>query len=156
MSSTAPKLTPTLERSLVAYVRAGAFPHVAAEAAGVPRAVFADWLARDRGPYRAFALSVTQAHAQSRCVAEIAIHDTKPLDWLKCGPGRPAPDRPGWTAAARAPVNDSQAGSPLADPEVQRFLAGLLRSLEPTPESRATVADHVLPLIDAHGRSNRA
>ena len=39
-------LTPELQGRIVAFVRAGGYPHVAAEAAGVPRHVFERWLKR--------------------------------------------------------------------------------------------------------------
>jgi len=44
MPSTRPKLTPAVQQAIVAYVRAGGFPHVAAEAAGVPAEVFDSWM----------------------------------------------------------------------------------------------------------------
>ena len=40
------RLTPALQEKIVAYIRAGGFPHVAAEAAGLPRRVFERWLER--------------------------------------------------------------------------------------------------------------
>ena len=40
------QLTPPIVKQIVAGIRAGAYPHVAAEAAGVPAATFADWLQR--------------------------------------------------------------------------------------------------------------
>src|SRR5438105_1422557 len=89
-------LTPAVEQAILAYVRAGGFPHVAAEAAGVPRAVFERWLARGQEPggpakYRAFLEAVRQAQAQARLGAEVSARDDKPLDWLRSGPGRETP-----------------------------------------------------------------
>ena len=39
-------LTPDVQKAVCAYIAAGGFPHVAAEAAGVPRHVFDDWMRR--------------------------------------------------------------------------------------------------------------
>jgi hypothetical protein len=56
------KLTPEIQRSICAFIRKGAFPHVACEAAGVPEEVFLSWLEwgsprpgkRARKPYSLF------------------------------------------------------------------------------------------------------
>src|SRR6516164_9462118 len=101
MDRTPPRPTPDLEQVVAAYIRAGGFPHVAAEAAGVPRAVFEGWLrraqaARPGAAYRRFADAVRLAQAQARLGAEIAALKDKPLDWLKAGPGKERPDAPGW------------------------------------------------------------
>jgi hypothetical protein len=101
-------LTPALQHEIVAFVAAGGYPHVAAEAVGIPRRVFAQWLARgERSPatiYGELARAVCQAHARARLQAEITVREDKPLDWLKCGPGRETADAPGWTSAGRAPT----------------------------------------------------
>jgi hypothetical protein len=52
------KLTPEIEHAILAYIRNGAYPHVAAAAAGVTEATWYDWLARGRRaraqqPYKA-------------------------------------------------------------------------------------------------------
>jgi hypothetical protein len=141
-----PRLTPQLEQTIVAYVRAGGLPHVAAEAAGVPYALFRRWMQRGDGKdarpaYRHFRRAVHQAHAQARLGAEVAVFKGKPLDWLKCGPGREAPGRTGWTSAAKAPpAARGEAAPTLSHPEVQRLLVELLEQLKPFPEARAAVA----------------
>lgn len=96
------RLTLALQEKIVAYIRAGGFAHVAAEAAGLPREVFARWLARGERPgapasYRAFAQAIREAEAQTRLQAELNVRKDKPLDWLKAGPGKDAADNPGWT-----------------------------------------------------------
>ena len=58
-----------VQRTIAAYVRAGAYPAVAAEAAGVPAAVFRSWMERGakrgaRAAYRAFRAAVIEASAQ--------------------------------------------------------------------------------------------
>jgi hypothetical protein len=145
MARQSPRLTPAVQQAITAYIRAGGFPHVAAEAAGVPRAVFQRWLRRGqeagaRRAYRQFAAAVRQALAQARLGAEIAVLKNRPLDWLKCGPGREAPGSPGWTGTVKAPAAAGPRANPLLRPEMQELLAGLLQALSPFPEARAAAA----------------
>jgi hypothetical protein len=147
MAHSSPPLTPELQGHIVAFVRAGGFPHVAAEAAGVPQHVFESWLKRggqrqERQPYRGFADAVRAAAAQARLRAEVAVFDKRPLDWLKCGPGKELARRPGWSAAPKAqPVAPRDAGDVLALRAVQELFAELLKCLEEQPEVRAKAAD---------------
>jgi hypothetical protein len=147
MSPFTPQLTPELQRNIVSFVRAGGYPHIAAEAAGVPQRIFQKWLRRGHGrqaeqPYRGFADEVTQAAAQARLRAEVAIIDKRPLDWLKCGPGKESSHRPGWSAAPRAQAAPrSRDSNPLANPVFQRYCADLMDALTPFPEARAAIAD---------------
>jgi hypothetical protein len=143
MSSSRPRLTPALQQTIVAYVRGGGFPHVAAEAAGVPAEVFDDWMRQGERPggarrYRAFALAVRQAAAQARLAAEVEAREKKALDWLRCGPGRETVGRPGWTATVKPRA--AAAAAPLLDPATQALVANLLDSLCPFPEARVTAA----------------
>jgi hypothetical protein len=144
MASTNPKLTPAIQQAIVAYVRAGGFPHVAAEAAGVPAEVFERWMRLGERPraaarYREFAEAVRQAVAQARLGAEVAARNDKPLDWLRGGPGRATPTSEGWTGPARAP-SAAASEAPLLSAEVQRLIAALLDALAAHPEARAAVA----------------
>jgi hypothetical protein len=134
------RLTPALQQAIAAYIRAGGFEHVAAEAAGVPRRVFDKWLhagqrKEGRKVYRRFVAAVRQAGAQARLGAEIAVLKAKPLDWLKCGPGKERPGNPGWSTAARAQSRGNET-HPLMLPEMQRLVATLLGALSPYPEAR--------------------
>jgi hypothetical protein len=152
------QLTPALEQTIIAYIRAGGFPHVAAEAAGIPADVFRDWLARGDAPgaeaqYRHFASAVREAAAQARLKLEVEAHNKRPLDWLKSGPGRQTAESEGWTVAARAPAAEPTS-STLMLPEVQRLIADVLAALEPFPEARAAVAA-VLEKISQDSASNR-
>jgi hypothetical protein len=102
MADTPYLLTLALQEKIVAYIIAGGFPQVAAEAAGLPREVFNQWLEQGEHPdapplYRAFARAVREAEAQTRLHAETKVHAAKPLDWLKTGPGKESADHPGWT-----------------------------------------------------------
>jgi hypothetical protein len=140
------ELTPQTQQAIVAYIRAGGFAYVAAEAAGVPRAVFERWLRRGDGrrapaKYRAFRAAVRQAEAQARLGAEVAILSARPLDWLRSGPGRATTDSPGWTASVRPlPLARASADPAALQPEEQVLVSTLLHLLEPYPEARAAVA----------------
>jgi hypothetical protein len=137
------------QQSIAAYVRAGGFPHIAAEAAGVPAAVFDDWMRRGRSPRarpvcREFFLEVTKAAAQARLGAEIAALKDKPMDWLKSGPGKEAKDRPGWTTTVKPFLADgTTSGDPLLRAQVQALVARLLDVLAPYPEARARLAEEL-------------
>ncbi len=103
------KLIPALHAAIVAYIRAGAFEWVAAEAAGIHRATYYRWMDRGReatsGIYREFYDAVTEARAQARIAAEVQVRQDNPLAWLRYGPGRVSPggrtatSSPGRTAA---------------------------------------------------------
>src|SRR6186997_510227 len=101
-------LTPALTATIAAYIRAGGYPHVACEAAGIPRAVFDDWLrlgnpvGRKKGwrPHQLYTplwLAVMEAKAQARLTAEMAALKEEPVSWLKSGPGKDQPNNPGWS-----------------------------------------------------------
>lgn len=138
------RLTPAIEQAIVAYIRAGGFPHVAAEAAGVPREDFERWLQLGRAPgarkrYRDFAAAIAQAVAQARLGAEVSIRNDKPLDWLRSGPGRESADCTGWTGTVK-PRLAGPAGPLLLQPEVQTLLREVLETLQQFPEARAAIA----------------
>jgi hypothetical protein len=146
MSTARPRLTPEVQQQICAYLRAGGGPHVAAAAAGVLPEAFDEWLRRGRRPgarprYRDFALAVAQAQAHARLAAETKVHQEKPLDWLKCGPGRETAEQQGWTAPGKPCF-----GAGTADEEqVSRAewfatLADLLAALAAYPDARAAAA----------------
>ena len=95
------KLSPEVHQRIVAFIRAGSYAWVAAEAAGVSKTTFHRWLQRGaeeaRGRYREFADDVRQAQAQARVAAETEVRRTNPVSWLRYGPGRERPGEPGWT-----------------------------------------------------------
>jgi hypothetical protein len=100
-------LTPELQQRIVSYIRAGAFDWVAAEANGVSRKTFWEWLARGEGEdpdrpqtplYAEFVEQVRAARAEARLSAEVEVKRGEPLSWLMKGPGRHQPDAPGWTS----------------------------------------------------------
>jgi hypothetical protein len=138
--------TPELEQTIAAYIRAGGYPQVAAEAAGVPGGLFDDWMRRGdsrRGAAdcRRFAEAVRQAHAQARLKAEVAALKDRPLDWLRSGPGKEAAARPGWTGTVKPrPAAGPEPPSPLLDHALQRLFRACLDALAPFPDAHAAVA----------------
>ncbi|MFO0929166.1 MAG: hypothetical protein U0736_19440 [Gemmataceae bacterium] len=150
MSRKRTELTPAIEQAILAYVRAGGFPEVAAEAAGVSRDDFAWWLKQGNSPrggkrYRAFAEAVRQAVAQARLGAEVAAKTDRPLDWLRNGPGRETPETTGWTGTVK-PRGGRADASLLTDPQVRALLSALMDALAAFPEARAAVADRLTAL----------
>jgi hypothetical protein len=127
-------------------VQGGAFPHVAAEAAGVPAEVFQDWMERGsrpgaREPYRSLAERVRHAHGYARCMAEIALRENDPKAWLLNGPGKKSADLPGWSAPLKGQPNpDEGAVNVLLEPQMQALLKSLTAVLEPFPDARAALA----------------
>jgi hypothetical protein len=99
-------LTDELQAKIVEAIRNGCWDWVAAEANGVDRRTFYDWLQRGDGEhpersqadvYVQFVHAVREARAYARRTAEIDIHQTDKLAWLMKGPGRDRPGEPGWT-----------------------------------------------------------
>ena len=138
-------LTPEVEKMILAYIRAGGYAHVAAEAAGIPREVFEEWMRKGEAKrsiklYRPFAEAVRQAEAQARLNAEVAALKNKPMDWLKAGPGKETTATPGWSALAKPRTGAEKETSLLMDAGVQTLLRVLLQVLEPYPDARATIA----------------
>jgi hypothetical protein len=139
------KPTPALRQNIVAYIRAGGYSTVAAEAAGIPKKLFREWLRRGRqrraGPaYRDLVREVRQAMAQARLAAELAAFKTKPLDWLKFGPGKETRGNPGWTGTVKAGNPAAGQANALLQAEVQGLIRTLLELLAPFPQARAVVA----------------
>lgn len=151
------KLTRELVDLIVAYVRAGVYPHVAAEAAGASPRDFRRWLKRGRkrkarDPYRSFAARIVQAAAQCRAAAEMEVRKNGSLNWLKYGPGKERPRRPGWTTTARPyPVESPEGDAPsaLADTQV---IARLLEALSAFPEARVAAARALAARMSSRSR----
>ena len=94
------RLTPQLRSQIVAAIRSGGYPHVAAEAFGVAKEIFDDWFKRGhengaREPYLTFGREVSEAIAQARLRAEMSVFKDDPKVWLEHGPGRETPTLPG-------------------------------------------------------------
>jgi hypothetical protein len=144
MARTRPRLTSRLLDRICSFIRAGAHPLEAAAAAGVSAELFKQWLARSgrrrRGPLALLVPAVCEALAFARVYAESQVFKNNPLAWLKHGPGKETPDRPGWSAAARAHAAQGAAADDLLNPVLQEHVAAVLRALAPYPEARVAVA----------------
>lgn len=94
------KFTPEIQEKIIAYVRQGAWDYIAAEAAGIHRTTFANWLQwgeKGNATYKEFFVAVCRAKAEARLIAENWVWKNKPDAWLGKGPGRSKPGRDGWT-----------------------------------------------------------
>jgi hypothetical protein len=140
------QLTPALQQQIVAGIRAGGYPHVAAEARGIGKKAFRRWLRRGSRhnapePLAGFAVEVRSAAAQARIRAEIAVLEQNPRIWLEHGPGRESPGNPGWSEPVKAVAAAAgQQQNPFLN---SRFMAScneILEVLKPYPEARAGVA----------------
>jgi hypothetical protein len=152
-------LTPLAEAQIVGAIRAGAFPHVAAEAAGIPRWVFDDYLRRGEGAdaparHRRFTDTVRQAAAHARLRAEIEALKIDVMSWLKHGPGRDTLDNPGWTNPVKPPSDDTDRESIRMNAMFYDISAALRLALEPFPEASkaATLALDALSRLLARAR----
>ena len=143
------RLTPELTGQIASAIRAGGYPHVAAEAYGVPKDVFDDWLKRGNTtnawePYRSFAFEIRQAFAQARLRAEMAGYEKDPKAWLIHGPGRESEQRPGWSVSVHAVEATPESHNALLDPDIIKLFRTVLKVLEPFPEVRSHVAQALL------------
>jgi hypothetical protein len=132
---------------VLSYIRAGGYPLIAAEAAGVPSEVFLQWIAWGENqsagePYAGFARGVRQAAAQGRLVAELAVHEKDPKYWLAHGPGKETGNNPGWTAEARPSGAVESLGEAASTVDQwQTLYALLMNALADHPEARLAVAE---------------
>jgi hypothetical protein len=132
---------------IVTQIRAGVYPQVAAEAAGVHREAFLEWVRRGEKPrasrvYRDFADDVRQASAAARASAEIELRAKDPRFWLKHGPGRETFDYPGWAAEVKpADLRDPHALPPLDGPEWNALCFKMLSALAGFPDARQALAE---------------
>ncbi len=152
MNCRAHKLTADVQASITAFITAGGFPHVAAEAAGIPAPVYHRWM--DRGnpmgrprawkPHRLYAplwQAVMQARAQTRLNAEIQPLRQEAVKWLMQGPGKETPDSPGWSQMVRPQVTEATREiNLLLDPQMQGVFGTILQILAPYPDARAAIA----------------
>ncbi len=153
MNCRAYKLTPDIQRSIAAFVTAGGFPHVAAEAIGIPAAVYHRWMERGNPMNRPRAWkphalytplwqAVMQARAQARLTAEVQALRQEAVKWLMQGPGKETPDSPGWSQMVRpSPPPEGREINLLLEPQMQGVFAAMLQVLAPFPEARAALAD---------------
>ena len=112
------KLTPETQKTIVAFIRSGAFDWVAAEAAGICGKTFRRWMeAGEQGhaTYTGFYEAVREARGQARVTAEVDVRKDNPLAWLRYGPGRDrGPEKRGWTDSKDVTVKgDEEAPIPV-------------------------------------------
>lgn len=88
--------SPDIYAQFIAFIQAGAYFHVAAEAVGISTSTLKNWVARGRNDlhcgldtwYSRLLGDVRRAVALSRVGREIAIAADSPAKWLSNGPGR--------------------------------------------------------------------
>lgn len=135
------ELTPELESRILASIRAGGYATVAAQAWGVSEATLERWLLRGRRknarePYRTFARNVDQALGQARLRAEMEAFKDDPRTWLKHGPGRELPGKPGWSGPVKSAGNsDNRTEALFANEELLQLLSLLRKILAKYPEA---------------------
>jgi hypothetical protein len=140
-----PTLTSDVSRRIVAGIRAGGFPQVAASAQYVSARLFESWLRLGRQknaqePYRTFACEVEAAEAHARLRAEMSVLDKDARTWLKHGPGRDLPGKPGWASLARpSPLSADRRAELLSSPELLQLIADMRAALVPFPEALAVL-----------------
>ncbi|MGH7170358.1 MAG: hypothetical protein ACRELG_08795 [Gemmataceae bacterium] len=147
------RLTLALQEKIVAYVRAGGFAHVAAEAAGLPREVFARWLERGEragapANYRAFARAIREAEAQARLDAEVKVRGNKPLDWLKGGPGKDSSDKPGWSNSSKSSSTADKTERGATWSEMLDLFGRCAEQLAAYPEARAALSAWLASMLE--------
>ena len=139
------RLTHTLHQQIMAAIRAGGFPHIAAQAFGVTPKELEEWLRRGehasdrkRGGkrFRAFAKELREAYAQSRLKAEIHVFNEDPPRWLEHGPGRDSADNAGWSSAVKALISLDGERSALQDPDFIELLRDIAVGLAGFPEAQ--------------------
>ncbi len=122
-------LTPEIERRILAYIEAGAFDYIAAEAAGIDDRTFRDWMARGEGRHPSrpwtpelerFAAHVREAKARARAGREIEVAEQDPKFWLGRA-ARSRPGREGWTDPVPDPVPEAPEATVAAEPSVQEL-----------------------------------
>jgi len=83
-------LTAELQRDICAFIRAGAYDYAAAEACGISRRAFFEWLERGEGEskrgrapiYVQFTRAIRRAQAEARVSAEVTVKKIDPKWWL--------------------------------------------------------------------------
>jgi hypothetical protein len=93
-------LNEQVTRIICENIRRGAFTWVACQAVGISTDTYSLWVRRGivgEQPYKDFLDAIEQAHAEARVAAEQSVYAANPLAWLKMGPGRDRPGRPGWS-----------------------------------------------------------
>ena len=134
---------PEVANTIFAYIRAGAYDYIAAEAAGISARTLREWVARGEArssrpgsdSYSRFAAGYRLAKAEARATAEMKVFEEHPAYWL-AHTARSAPERPGWSGAD-APAHQGILTS--AQAEEARRLASVFAGLALCRNSRLLV-----------------
>ena len=105
-----------VRRQVLDSVRLGAYLWVAANAAGITERTLMYWLQKGREgiePYVQFFQEIEQSLAFARLSAETRVQRDNPLAWLRVGPGRERPGRPGWTEEVQRVEVTGKDGEPI-------------------------------------------
>ena len=134
------KITEHFVNEVAKFIRAGGFPATASEAAGVPAAVFDDWLrraerARRNSLFRKLRDDVRIAAAQARLTAEIEVFKKKQVDWLLHGPGKDTSATPGWSQPPRSVERAAEAVDAADSPTIHRLFCLLAKKMEAFPDA---------------------
>jgi hypothetical protein len=86
------RLEPSVYDKLIQLIRLGVFQHVAAQAVGISRATFSQWLNRGTqrpgSVYGKLLRDVEEATCRARAIAEMQVKQQDPRYWLTKGPGK--------------------------------------------------------------------
>jgi transposase-like protein len=138
------RLNRVLQEQIVAAIRAGGFPHIAAQAFGVSRQSFERWRKLGRSnegdaELVSFARAIDEAIAQARLRAEIDVFTEQQRIWLQNGPGRESNESVGWTVAVKPIARQRSRRNPLMMPEVVALFGRIREALTPFPEAQEQV-----------------
>jgi hypothetical protein len=126
----------TREWLILASIRAGGYPHVAAQAYGLSIERFRRWTRRGH-----MARCVHEAGARARLKAEMETYEADRRFWLRHGPGKETAQVPGWSAPTKHVFNAAlDGGNLMSSPEFQNAVVRLLTSLDPMPQAKAVAA----------------
>lgn len=147
-------LTAEMRQRILASIRAGCYAHIAAQAWGVPAAVWQRWLSQGQEPdalepYRSLNHAVEEAKAQARLKAEVEAQAKDPRFWLKNGPGKDPGDAPGWGPVPRTSPA-TELGIPLGE------LQWLFDRLRPLMADHADVIEQLAHEAKLTGAGKRA
>lgn len=118
---------PQLQADIVDLIKRGAYDYQAAEACGISQRTFQRWIkwgteesdrieagqgepypSEEKACYYHFAKAIQRARAYARVDAEIKVATADPKFWLRNGPGRTRPGRPGWTETVSVVGGDGE------------------------------------------------
>ena len=115
------KFTADAVGTILAHIRAGAFPHVAAQAAGVGYSTMRAWLTSDNPAFQEFQEAYMRVVALTRVDAEQRVFRTKPLQWLKVM-ARSTPKGDGWSGPLYVGADSSIAHQEMTPEAIERML----------------------------------